>query len=453
MTGLDEARSGLAAAAAERPARRRGRHAGVDGRGRTGRCWRGWRASSGSSRPCCPGTRCAGGSASWPARSAWPRAPSPSRPATSRCSPRPRSARCARRRRAARPRCRTSSNPVAAVAALGCALPAPGLVATLLAAMVQEHERAAGAWHAEWRPLVRPARRRRLGRGLAAHVAGGPPGRRRPHAGQPRRRTPTYAVRAASSRRPRAGGLRMIPSHHVVTGPADAPALVLSNSLGADAAMWDPQADALAERFRLVRYDTRGHGGSPVPARPVHDRPTSASDLIGAARPPGDRARARGRALARRHDRHVAGHPRARAGGPARAAVHVGPARPARDLVGPGSGRARAQGTGAVAEAGVGRWLTAGSARRTRDDRGLAARHDRRHARRRLRRLLRGDRAHGPDAGPRSIPAPTLVDRRRAGPGDAAGARRADRRRHRRTPAWSCSTRPRTWPTSSSRRR
>ena len=45
-------------------------------------------------------------------------------------------------------------NPVAAVAALASAEQAPGLVATLLAAMVQEHERAAGAWHAEWRPLT-----------------------------------------------------------------------------------------------------------------------------------------------------------------------------------------------------------------------------------------------------------------------------------------------------------
>src|SRR3954471_13498333 len=44
-------------------------------------------------------------------------------------------------------------NPVAAISALGCAQQAPGLVATLLAAMTQEHERAAGAWHSEWRPL------------------------------------------------------------------------------------------------------------------------------------------------------------------------------------------------------------------------------------------------------------------------------------------------------------
>jgi 3-carboxy-cis,cis-muconate cycloisomerase len=44
-------------------------------------------------------------------------------------------------------------NPVAAIAAAGCAANAPGLVAGLLAAMAHEHERAAGAWHAEWRPL------------------------------------------------------------------------------------------------------------------------------------------------------------------------------------------------------------------------------------------------------------------------------------------------------------
>ncbi len=44
-------------------------------------------------------------------------------------------------------------NPIAAVSARAAAAQAPGLVATLLAAMAQEHERAAGAWHAEWLPL------------------------------------------------------------------------------------------------------------------------------------------------------------------------------------------------------------------------------------------------------------------------------------------------------------
>lgn len=51
-------------------------------------------------------------------------------------------------------------------------------------------------------------------------------------------------------------------------GPADAPVVVLSNSLGATRGMWDPQVPALAERYRVVAYDTRGHGDSPSPAGP-----------------------------------------------------------------------------------------------------------------------------------------------------------------------------------------
>lgn len=46
------------------------------------------------------------------------------------------------------------NNPVAAISARACARRAPGLVATLFAAMEQEHERAAGAWHAEWPTLT-----------------------------------------------------------------------------------------------------------------------------------------------------------------------------------------------------------------------------------------------------------------------------------------------------------
>ena len=55
---------------------------------------------------------------------------------------------------------------------------------------------------------------------------------------------------------------------YTVDGAADAPVVVLSNSLGATRAMWDPQVPALAERFRVVTYDTRGHGQSPAPAGP-----------------------------------------------------------------------------------------------------------------------------------------------------------------------------------------
>lgn len=49
-----------------------------------------------------------------------------------------------------------------------------------------------------------------------------------------------------------------------VDGREGAPWLILSNSLGASAEMWDPQIPALAEHFQVLRYDTRGHGKSDV---------------------------------------------------------------------------------------------------------------------------------------------------------------------------------------------
>jgi len=56
--------------------------------------------------------------------------------------------------------------------------------------------------------------------------------------------------------------------HYAVTGQVSAPALVLSNSLGTNFSMWEPQLPAFEQRFRVVRYDTRGHGNSSVPAGP-----------------------------------------------------------------------------------------------------------------------------------------------------------------------------------------
>jgi 3-oxoadipate enol-lactonase len=49
-------------------------------------------------------------------------------------------------------------------------------------------------------------------------------------------------------------------------GPAGAPVVTLSHSLAADSSMWEPQLPVLTERFRVLRYDTRGHGGTDAPA-------------------------------------------------------------------------------------------------------------------------------------------------------------------------------------------
>lgn len=48
-------------------------------------------------------------------------------------------------------------------------------------------------------------------------------------------------------------------------GPADAPVLMLSNSLGTDMGMWAPQMDMWTQGFRVLRYDQRGHGASDAP--------------------------------------------------------------------------------------------------------------------------------------------------------------------------------------------
>ena len=53
-----------------------------------------------------------------------------------------------------------------------------------------------------------------------------------------------------------------------IEGPAGAPVLMLSNSLGTTHAMWQPQVDAFTQHFRLVRLDRRGHGQSGVPPGP-----------------------------------------------------------------------------------------------------------------------------------------------------------------------------------------
>lgn len=56
--------------------------------------------------------------------------------------------------------------------------------------------------------------------------------------------------------------------HYQWDGPEDGPVLLFSNSLGTNLSMWDPQVRDLSRHFRLLRYDTRGHGQSGLPASP-----------------------------------------------------------------------------------------------------------------------------------------------------------------------------------------
>jgi len=75
--------------------------------------------------------------------------------------------------------------------------------------------------------------------------------------------------------------------HHVFTSPGpasapDAPVVVLSNSLGTSFEMWDDQVPALSPYFRVLRYDHRGHGGSPTPDGPyfISDLATDVIELL-----------------------------------------------------------------------------------------------------------------------------------------------------------------------------
>ncbi len=238
-------------------------------------------------------------------------------------------------------------NPVSSAAILAAAARVPALVSTMLAAMVQEHERGLGGWHAEWETLpeicalasgalahairvveglhideARMAANLGITRGmgqaeavsmaLAAHL-----GKQQAHelveracrtcsdegvtllavldadakvrahlstGDLERLLDPRNYIGAAAhfiDRALSAGGQPALDAHGTardssesfvdvdgarircrVDGDVGAPVLVLSNSLGADLSMWDDQVDALALRFRVVRYDTRGHGSS-----------------------------------------------------------------------------------------------------------------------------------------------------------------------------------------------
>lgn len=68
--------------------------------------------------------------------------------------------------------------------------------------------------------------------------------------------------------------------NYQLDGPEDAPVLVFSNSLATSLAMWNDQVDRLKDRFRILRYDNRGHGATPVTDGP-YTIGLLAEDLLG----------------------------------------------------------------------------------------------------------------------------------------------------------------------------
>jgi 3-oxoadipate enol-lactonase len=58
---------------------------------------------------------------------------------------------------------------------------------------------------------------------------------------------------------------RTIATNYELSGPEKAPVVMLSHSLGSSLSMWNPQMAALEPHFRVLRYDTRGHGASDAP--------------------------------------------------------------------------------------------------------------------------------------------------------------------------------------------
>ena len=60
----------------------------------------------------------------------------------------------------------------------------------------------------------------------------------------------------------RANGIQI---NHEIHGKEGAPWLVLSHSLACSVRMWDPQIEALKDKYRILAYDTRGHGGTEAP--------------------------------------------------------------------------------------------------------------------------------------------------------------------------------------------
>lgn len=150
--------------------------------------------------------------------------------------------------------------------------------------------------------------------------------------------------------------IRGLATHVAVDGPPGAPAMLLLHSLGTNLHVWDAQVDSLARGFRVVRFDLRGHGLTELSAGPfaIEDLADDALAVLDAL----------GIAIA-----HVGGvsiggmiAQAACARAPGRVAALIlcdtALALPPPEMWRTRAATVRAEGTGAIAEATLARWVT-----------------------------------------------------------------------------------------------
>ncbi|WP_410659697.1 3-oxoadipate enol-lactonase [Amycolatopsis sp. lyj-112] len=152
-----------------------------------------------------------------------------------------------------------------------------------------------------------------------------------------------------------------VKAHSVAEGPEDGPVVVFSGSLGSDHRMWEPQVKPLVDQgFRVIRYDTRGHGASPVPSGPysLDDLGGDLIALLDAQRV--ERAHVVGLSLGGMTGMWLGIHAAERIESLVLCctSAKLGPPTMWADR----AKTVRENGTGSVAEAGVGRWVTPGYA-------------------------------------------------------------------------------------------
>jgi 3-oxoadipate enol-lactonase len=149
-----------------------------------------------------------------------------------------------------------------------------------------------------------------------------------------------------------------VPLAYREDGPADGPVLVLGSSLGTTGAVWQPQLAALAATRRVIRYDHRGHGGSPAPPGPYRVEDLGGDVLALLDRLELDRVDLAGLSLGGMVAIWLAAHAPDRVGRLALLCTSARPGQP--EFWRQRAATVRSAGTGAVADAVVGRWFTEG---------------------------------------------------------------------------------------------